>query len=148
LAIGPYDQTPSAGAGSPRTRGGPTTAGSTIAQPVAPAGVPLLCEVVGALMETRGADVYECHLDALGDAETDAGTLETVARVALSARRLGRQVRLVDAPPMLRDLIELAGLAEVLPCECRSGVEARRQPEQREEAGSVEEEGDAADAVP
>ena len=62
-------------------------------------------------------------------------TVDALARLALQAGRLGLELRLVDAPRELRELIVFAGLTEAL------GVEARRQPEEREQALGVEEEG-------
>ena len=47
--------------------------------------------------------------------DPDAGTVEALARARLTARRLGWELRLVNAHPDLRDLIELMGLSEVLP---------------------------------
>ena len=67
--------------------------------------------------------------------------VDALAQLALQARRLGLELRLVEAPGGLRELIVFAGLAEAL------GVEARRQPEQWEEALGVEEEGQLGDAA-
>ena len=70
-------------------------------------------------------------------------TLDAVARLVLSARRRGLELRLVAAPPALRELVSLAGLEEAL------GLEPERQPEEREEPLRVEEEGEVGDrAVP
>jgi anti-anti-sigma regulatory factor len=63
----------------------------------------------------------------------DAGTVDALARLELTARRHGRELRLRDPPPALRELLELCGLAEVL------RVEPRRQPEQREQPLRVQE---------
>jgi hypothetical protein len=67
--------------------------------------------------------------------------VDALARLQLSARRGGYRVRLVEAPGELVELVELVGLGEVL------GVEARRQPEKREERVGVEEEGELDDAA-
>ena len=56
----------------------------------------------------------------------DVLTVDALARLQLSARRHGRRLRVRDASDDLQDLIDLAGLSEVL------GIEPRRQPEQRE----------------
>ncbi len=66
---------------------------------------------------------------------SDIATVDALARLVLQARRLGLELRLVDAPRQLRELIVFAGLADGL------GVEARWYPEEREEALGVEEEG-------
>jgi hypothetical protein len=60
--------------------------------------------------------------------------VDALARLQLAARRCGYRVEIANAPDELAELVELAGLCEVL------GVEPRRQPEQREERLGVEEE--------
>jgi anti-anti-sigma regulatory factor len=60
----------------------------------------------------------------------DVGTIGALARCQLVARRCGCEIRLVDPLPELVELIELAGLRQVL-----------RQAEAREELVGVEEEG-------
>ena len=58
--------------------------------------------------------------------------VERLLRLQLAARRRGRQVHLRDAPAALRGLLDLVGLAGVLP------LEPRRQPEGREQLGIEE----------
>jgi anti-anti-sigma regulatory factor len=67
--------------------------------------------------------------------------VEALARLQLAARRKGLDLRLHVVSRELRDLIELAGLTQVL------GVEPRRQAEEREQRLSVEEEGELGDAI-
>ena len=62
----------------------------------------------------------------------DEGTLDTLARLQLAARRLGTSIRVYNARPLLADLIEIAGLADVLVV-VPSGVEMNGQAEQREQ---------------
>ena len=67
-----------------------------------------------------------------------AATLRTIAllaRLQLAARRAGVELRLRNPPAGLVELAALAGLVEAL------RLEARRQPEEREERLGVEEEG-------
>jgi hypothetical protein len=85
----------------------------------------------------------ECDVGALGRA--DVRVVEGLALLQLAARRRGLRVVLRGASGDLRDLIVLLGLDEVLPCTGGSGVEPRRQPEQREEPLGVEEEADPGD---
>jgi anti-anti-sigma regulatory factor len=66
-------------------------------------------------------------------------TLDALARLVLSARRRGLELRVVAAPPALRELVALAGLDDAL------GLEPERQPEEREEPLRVEEEGEVGD---
>ena len=67
--------------------------------------------------------------------------VEALARLQLAARRKGLDLRLHVVSRELRDLIELAGLTQVL------GVEPRRQAEEREQRLGVEEEGELGDGV-
>ena len=45
----------------------------------------------------------------------DLGTVDRLARFALEARRQGRRIQLVGAPPELVELVALSGLTRVLP---------------------------------
>jgi anti-anti-sigma regulatory factor len=67
------------------------------------------------------------------------GTLDALARLQLTARRHGCEIRLVGVSPELRELIAFAGLEAVLP------VEPGGEAEQREERVGVEEERDFLD---
>lgn len=49
--------------------------------------------------------------------KADAAALDALARVALSLRRCGYQLRLSHASAELLDLIELAGLTRILPAD-------------------------------
>ena len=75
----------------------------------------------------------------------DCGTVDALARLQLAAGRLGQRVLLFGAVPRLVELVEMAGLADVLPAVPRSGVEVIREAEEREEALGVEEERDPGD---
>ncbi len=85
-------------------------------------------------------------------AQVDLATFDTVdalARLRLDAARLGLGVHLQGASAALKELLALAGLLErfdVGAC-VDSGVEARGQPEEREEPRGVQEEGDPGDPV-
>jgi hypothetical protein len=65
-----------------------------------------------------------------------AATVDQIARLELAARRCGCELELTNADPWLLDLIGFVGLGEVL------RVESRRQAEEREQPGGVQEEGD------
>jgi anti-anti-sigma regulatory factor len=77
-------------------------------------------------------------IDASSITEPDEHTLDALAHLQLTARRLGASIRLRDAAPALVNLIELAGLADVLEVG-GSGVEVERQVEEREEVRVDEE---------
>jgi ABC-type transporter Mla MlaB component len=78
-------------------------------------------------------------LDCSALPEADAGQLDGLARLHLSLRRRGCELRLANASDSLLALIDFAGLAGVL------RVEVRGETEQREEPGRVEEEGQLSD---
>ena len=80
-------------------------------------------------------------------AQPDCATVEALARLQLAARRRDRHIRLRNAPPRLLELVALAGLAAVLPCEGGSGVQVEREIKEREEPRGVQEKGDAGDAT-
>ena len=86
--------------------------------PIAPAG-PFVC------------DVSQIN-------EPDELALEVLARLQLTARRLGVSIRLHNAGSALVDLLILAGLSDVLVL-AESGVEPDRKVEEREQVGVDEE---------
>ncbi len=90
-------------------------------------------------------------VDLRGVRGADLDLIDALARLQLNAGRHGGRVCVRNAPPELLDLLELAGLRGVLDCEPSlrggSGVEVRRQAEEREQALGVEEEGDPRDPV-
>ena len=69
-----------------------------------------------------------------GGLPADVTTIDALARLQLNAQRIGQLIRLRDASAELRQLIDFAGLDEVL------RVETRGQTEERENALGVEEE--------
>ena len=83
-------------------------------------------------------------LDASGITTADEATLDALARLQLTACRLGASIRLRNARPELLDLLSLTGLAGVI--EADSGIDSDRLPEQRKEVG-VDEEVDPRDAA-
>ena len=107
------------------------------------ADIPGLCERAQLQMEGVATERLSCDVSAIVD--PDAVTVDALARLQLTARRLGRQVRVEHASPALRELLALMGLSGVVPLSEHSGVEARRETEQREQRGGVEEERDSAD---
>ena len=69
----------------------------------------------------------------------DLATVDALARAALNARRAGMRLRIVNAPPELRELIAFAGLEDLLLG--RNG----RQAEEGEQPLCVEERGEPDD---
>jgi ABC-type transporter Mla MlaB component len=103
-----------------------------IRDPIALADVAGLCERLRAML--LADDAAEVVCDVGGLSRIDASTVDALARLQLTARRLGRRMRLRNAPPRLRELLAFFGLSDAVPL-----VQAVRQPEEREHAGGVEE---------
>lgn len=99
------------------------------------------CARVGEDLEGCTAERLVC--DVAGVARPDASTLDLIARLALTARRLGREMQLRHVSAPLEDLLRFVGLADV--GELR--VEAERKAEEREEVLRVQEERDPVDPV-
>jgi ABC-type transporter Mla MlaB component len=97
------------------------------------------CDRLRRALEWSGADVAVFDVGALGD--PDGGTVDALARAQLTARRLGCRITLRHAGGRLQELLDLAGLRDVL------RVEAVGEAEQREQALGVEEEGDPAEPI-
>lgn len=115
--------------------------------PIERSEIPELCARFAELLGERPGRRVIC--DVAGLTESDAVAVEALARLQLTARRLGRRLWLRHAGCGLRQLIALVGLADVVPslpagmrvepAEGGSGIESRRQPEQREPPVGVEE---------
>lgn len=84
-------------------------------------------------MDLDDSSARTVGVDAVG-LDADAVTLDLLARLQLTARRCGFELRLRGSSPELRELIAFAGLSATLPEEGRVGLrlEPGRQPEQRE----------------
>jgi hypothetical protein len=75
----------------------------------------------------------------------NAAAVDALARLQLSARRLGLDVGLGNACDELLELIALVGLCDVLPVCAASRIESSGQTEEGEQSLGVEEEADPAD---
>ncbi|MEV7416408.1 STAS domain-containing protein [Streptomyces sp. NPDC089919] len=96
--------------------------------------VPGLC---AALAERYRCGTPEVRCDLAALTAPGPGTLEALARLALTARRCGGRLRLTGTPLKLAALLELTGLGQAL-----------RQAEEREPPGRVQEGVEAGDAAP
>jgi hypothetical protein len=81
----------------------------------------------------------------VGAVAPDAPAVDALARLQLTARRLGLDVGLRNASDELLELISLVGLCDVLPVCAGSGIDPGGQTEQGEQNLGVEEEADPAD---
>ena len=84
-----------------------------ISGPITGAAIAGLCERVRLALEGSGADLVVCDVGTL--VEPDCATVDALARLQLTARRLGRQVRLRNACGELQELLALVGLGDVVP---------------------------------
>jgi hypothetical protein len=82
-------------------------------------------------MSASPTSTIVCDVGAL---PPDAASVDALARLRLAARRCGLELRLRHASAELQALLAFVGLDEVL------RVEAKRQPEEREQRLGVEEE--------
>jgi ABC-type transporter Mla MlaB component len=122
---------------------GPSATVVVLSGRIARADIPALCERVRVLLEGSDAELVICDVGALVD--PDAVMVDALTRLQLTARRLGRRVRLRDACGELQGLLALMGLGDVLPLGASSGAEPRGQAEEREQPRGVQEEADPAD---
>jgi ABC-type transporter Mla MlaB component len=101
----------------PPARDVPTGPGSCVlvlTGPIARDDIPGLCKRAHGLLERCDADPVVCDVGGL--AHPDAATIDALARLQLTARRLGRRVVLRSACGELEALLLLMGLRDVLPC--------------------------------
>jgi anti-anti-sigma regulatory factor len=114
---------------------------------IARADVPALCDELTALAGTRPHARVICDVSMV--ALPDAVTVEALARLRLTARRLGCDLRIRGVEPRLRTLIAFVGLADALALGDLplggSAVEVGGEAEEREQVLGVEEVGDRGD---
>ena len=126
----------------------PATAVLVIGAPIAEGDIVRLCERLRALAQAGDAEVIVCDVRTLA---ADARTVDALARLQLTARRLGRRIRLHRPSAELQALLSFLGLADVVGGG-RAGPDSvslrgcRRQPEEREHPLGVEERVDRDDA--
>lgn len=94
----------------------PSTIVLVVGGPLTPSSILGLRASLDLLLEGSPGDPVVCDLGTLDG--WDAGTVDALARLQLTARRLGRQIRLRHASGELQELLALMGLCDVLPlCE-------------------------------
>jgi anti-anti-sigma regulatory factor len=91
------------------------------------ADIAALCRLLAVLLRDRRDAVVHCDVGTI--TEPDTVTLEALARLQLTARRLGGRIQVCGAQRRLREVIAFTGLGEVLPLAQPSGqAEEREQP--------------------
>jgi ABC-type transporter Mla MlaB component len=89
----------------------PQTVVFAIDGPIARTDLPRLCDQVCALLDRTGADIALCDVTEI---ESDAVSVDALARLQLTARRRGCQARVRGASSELLDLLAFMGLRDVL----------------------------------
>jgi STAS domain len=112
-----------------------------IGGPLRPKDIRTLCETLRRALEGGPAVVLVCDISPA--TPPDLRVVEALARLTLTAKRCGRQVVVRRACPEVSELVDLAGLSVVPGLD----LEPRRQAEEREPPGRVEEERDPGDPV-
>jgi ABC-type transporter Mla MlaB component len=108
----------------------PTALVMAFDDPIDCAGIPVLCERLRMLLERSTVDVVDCDVRAVDRA--DVTVIDALARLALTAQRLGGRLRLVHASSNLSDLLVFAGLDEVVGLGRRLPLEPEGQVEEGE----------------
>ena len=89
----------------------PQTVAFAIGGPLTRGDLPGLCQRICALLERTDADVVLCDVTTAGP---NAVTVDALARVHLAARQHGCGTRLRGASSELIELLDFAGLRDVL----------------------------------
>jgi ABC-type transporter Mla MlaB component len=92
----------------------PETSHFAIRGPIERDDLPGLCSRVCRVLEQSAARIVLCDVRGV---ETDAVTVDALARLQLAARRRGCRVRLCNASDELLELVAFMGLTDVLPCD-------------------------------
>ena len=128
---------------SERPPHGPDTIDLVFTGAIDRAGIPALCDRLGAVLECSDAHLVLCDVGSVVD--PDAVTIDALARLQLTARRLGRRIQFHQACGELLDLLGFVGLSDVLGVDAALPLHLGGQAEEREQARGVQEEADAGD---
>ena len=115
----------------------PGTVVLALRPPIGRADIADQCRRLAVLLLDSGATVVICDLVSID--QVDVVTVELVARLQLTASRLGRRVRLRSASQRMIQLLTLMGLHHVVQFEAGSGLQPWWQPEEGEQPFGVEE---------
>ena len=105
-----------------------------IGGPIKRADIERLCKRLRALLEGNKAPLVICDVGELEG--PDVVAVDALARLQLTARRLGRQIRLRHACDELRELLALVGLSDVVPL--TEGSQPGGKAEERKQSRGVE----------
>lgn len=108
-----------------------------VAGPMGRGAVANLCDQICGLLAGAAAAEVICDVSALNCADIE--TVDALSRLQLATRHAGGRVRLGHPSPRLLNLLDFAGLCDVLRTVRASADRNGRQTEQREEPVGVEE---------
>jgi anti-anti-sigma factor len=77
--------------------------------------IPLICKWAGPLLADRHAGLLVCDVSDV--VHPDAVTLDALARLQLTAKRMGHKVVIRHASHQLKDLLDITGLKDVVSAE-------------------------------
>jgi ABC-type transporter Mla MlaB component len=100
--------------GAPLPPPGPRTVVLMVDAPITASSVSALCGRLDEILQGTEVELVACDVGAL--TRLDAGVVDAIARLQLTARRLGRSIRLRHASSELRQLLDLCGLRDAVPC--------------------------------
>jgi ABC-type transporter Mla MlaB component len=86
----------------------------TVEGPITAATIAELCGRLRAVLEGSDVSVLSCDVKSI--AQADVAALDALARLQLTARRMGRSVRLRHVSNPLHDLLHLTGWSAIVPC--------------------------------
>jgi ABC-type transporter Mla MlaB component len=141
-----HDESPATPVSAQRPALEPSAKGLAIRGRIARTDVAGLCDRARPLLETTDTDVIVCDVGAIVD--PDLSTIDALARLQLTARRLGRAISLSHASRELQELLTRMGLLDTVPLDAGSALKPEGEAEEREVALGVEEEADSGDLPP
>ncbi len=136
-------ESPTTSVHAPHPAGEPSSILLIMSRRVDRADIQVLCERLSARLDAGDADLVVCDMRAL--VGPDAVAVDTVARLQLTARRLGRRVRLRNVSLELQELLAFVGLCDVVPPCDALALQPSGKVKEGEQAGGVEEKADSGD---
>jgi len=137
------DASPAAGATSPTKSGAGTCLEIFLDGSIHPGSIEPICHAVGVLLCCGAVELVVCDVERT--TETNAATVDGLARLQLTTRRAGCRMRVRRATGDLRALVSFMGLADVLRV---SGSKPVGEAEERKQPLGIEEEADPGDPAP
>ena len=136
-------ESPTTSVHAPDPAGEPSSILLIMSRRVDRADIEALCERLSARLVAGDADLVVCDTRALVD--PDAVAVDAVARLQLTARRLGRCVTLRNVSLELQELLAFVGLCDVVPVCKALALQPSGKAKEGKQARGVEEKTDPGD---